>query len=260
MVRLTANDILNKQFTPTRYREGYDIVEVDDFLDEVVQSVLDLEQETNGLREQLATAEQRIAELNDAAAVASTGDDVSGQLAVAEQRIAELSEELAAATQQAATAQQQASEAERRAAEAEERAAVQPEEHHEEPVEEVEPVVQPAVSGNQSEPEAATGMLHLAQRLHDEYVNNGREEGQRLVEEARAEGQRIVIEAEDEKRNILEALERDRGMLQRKIDELRMFERDYRTKLSGYLEGLLGDLNSSAVQPEQLSTYTSREL
>lgn len=254
MARLTANDILNKQFTPTRYREGYDIVEVDDFLDEVVQSVLGLEQEANGLREQLSAAEQRIADFNDSAAVAPVDGDASEQLARAEQRIAELSEELAAATQQAA-------DAERRAAEAEERAAAQPEEQHsEEPVEEVAPVVQPAVSGNQSEPEAATGMLHLAQRLHDEYVNNGREEGQRLVEEARAEGQRIVGEAEEEKRTILEALEQDRGLLQRKIDELRMFERDYRTKLSGYLEGLLGDLSAAAVQPEQLSSYTSREL
>ena len=35
-------------------------------------------------------------------------------------------------------------------------------------------------------------------------------------------------------------------MLERKIDELRNFERDYRTRLKSYLENLLGDLDQRA--------------
>jgi len=33
---LTPEDVLNKNFTPTQFRRGYDEREVDDFLDEVV--------------------------------------------------------------------------------------------------------------------------------------------------------------------------------------------------------------------------------
>ena len=33
---LTAEDVINKRFQPTKFREGYDQDEVDDFLDEVV--------------------------------------------------------------------------------------------------------------------------------------------------------------------------------------------------------------------------------
>ena len=38
--------------------------------------------------------------------------------------------------------------------------------------------------------------------------------------------------------------EQERSLLERKIDELRVFERDYRTRLKSYLENLLGDLDN----------------
>lgn len=36
---LTPEDVVNKRFQPTRFREGYDQDEVDDFLDEVVSTM-----------------------------------------------------------------------------------------------------------------------------------------------------------------------------------------------------------------------------
>src|SRR5699024_3539782 len=93
-----------------------------------------------------------------------------------------------------------------------------------------------------SEPESATGMLQLAQRLHDEYVNNGKSEADRLVSEARAEGERLTREADEQRNRPLSQLESERSLLERKIDELRVFERDYRTRLKSYLEGLLSDV------------------
>ncbi|RUQ41827.1 DivIVA domain-containing protein, partial [Micrococcus sp. HSID17228] len=33
---LSWEDVVNKQFQPTKFREGYDQTEVDDFLDEIV--------------------------------------------------------------------------------------------------------------------------------------------------------------------------------------------------------------------------------
>ena len=53
-------------------------------------------------------------------------------------------------------------------------------------------------------------------------------------------------------------LDQERALLERKIDELRIFERDYRTRLRSYLENLLGDLENRASAmpnstiPEQL--------
>jgi hypothetical protein len=94
-------------------------------------------------------------------------------------------------------------------------------------------------------------MLQLAQKLHDDYVRNGKVEGERLVTEARETSTRIVREAEETSHRTLSQLEQERSLLERKIDELRVFERDYRTRLKSYLENLLGDLDNrgSALPP-----------
>ena len=60
---LTPEDVVNKRFQPTKFREGYDQDEVDDFLDEVVVELRRLGQENEDLRQRLIAAESRIAEL-----------------------------------------------------------------------------------------------------------------------------------------------------------------------------------------------------
>ncbi|HET6693535.1 MAG TPA: DivIVA domain-containing protein, partial [Pedococcus sp.] len=50
---LTPEDVLNKNFTPTQFRRGYDEREVDDFLDEVVAEMRRLVKESDDLRDQL---------------------------------------------------------------------------------------------------------------------------------------------------------------------------------------------------------------
>ena len=47
---LTPEDVRNKRFTPVRLREGYDMGEVDQFLDEVEAELERLTQENDGLR------------------------------------------------------------------------------------------------------------------------------------------------------------------------------------------------------------------
>ncbi len=184
MALLTAEDILNKKFAATKFREGYDVEEVDDFLDEVVRTLSSVQEENEDLRSKLAAAERRVAELSrsDAAAAAAPA-----------------------------------------------------------------PVAAPAPAapaGKAPEPESATGMLQLAQKLHDDYVRSGQEEGDRLIAEAKSEGSRIVREAEETSHRTLSQLEQERSLLERKIDELRLFERDYRTRLKSYLQNLLGDLDA----------------
>ncbi|MEK8224909.1 hypothetical protein NKG05_00165 [Oerskovia sp. M15] len=104
-----------------------------------------------------------------------------------------------------------------------------------------------AVTGKlNGEPESATGMLQLAQKLHDDYVRSGQQEGDRLIAEAKEEGTRIVQEAEETSHRTLSQLEQERSLLERKIDELRLFERDYRTRLKSYLQNLMGTSTTGA--------------
>jgi len=182
MALLTADDVLNKKFQATKFREGYDQDEVDDFLDEVVNTLRDLQGENDDLKTKLPEPERQV---------------VAAPIAPA-------------------------------------------------PV-----AVAPVPQGRPNEPESATGMLALAQKLHDDYVRSGQEESDRLISEAKSQGARIVREAEETSARTLGQLEQERSLLERKIDELRVFERDYRTRLKSYLENLLGDLDNrgSALPP-----------
>jgi DivIVA domain-containing protein len=60
---LTPEDVVNKRFQPTKFREGYDQDEVDDFLDEIVVELRRLNLENEDLRQRLLASEARIAEL-----------------------------------------------------------------------------------------------------------------------------------------------------------------------------------------------------
>ncbi|MFM2433392.1 MAG: hypothetical protein RI974_132, partial [Actinomycetota bacterium] len=58
---LTPEDVVNKRFQPTKFREGYDQDEVDDFLDELVVELRRLNQENEDLRQRLLASEARLA-------------------------------------------------------------------------------------------------------------------------------------------------------------------------------------------------------
>lgn len=198
MALLSADDVLNKRFQPTKFREGYDQDEVDDFLDEVVNTLRAVEVENGELKAKLAAAEERIAELSRGGAPVAPEPQVAPEPEPAPQ-----------------------------------------------PTPEPEPAPQPAAAAMfaaDGSAENATGVLALAQRLHDEYVANGREEGDRIVADARQQGEHLVREAEEKRDSTLNQLESERSALEKKIDELRTFEREYRQRLKSYLEGLLNDV------------------
>lgn len=195
MALLTAQDVLDKKFQTVKFREGYDIDEVDLYLDEVVNTIYNLQVENTELKQKLEEANQRIADLQDGApAVAAV---------VVEPTVGETPEA---------------------------------------PVAPAAPVVaaQPVVAI--SEPESATTMLAMAQRLHDEYVNDGKAEGERLIAEARAKSEEIVASANNERRTILRDLDGERALLEDKINHLRDFESDYRARLGENLQHLLNEL------------------
>src|SRR5690625_7993910 len=59
---LTPEVVVNKKFQVTKFREGYDQDEVDDFLDEIVEELRRLNQENDDLRRQVAELEAQTGE------------------------------------------------------------------------------------------------------------------------------------------------------------------------------------------------------
>ncbi|TNU77244.1 DivIVA domain-containing protein [Miniimonas arenae] len=211
MTLLTADDVLKKTFQTTKFREGYDQDEVDDFLDEIVNTLRVLQNENADLKSQLESGQGAPAAVDATEVTPAVQDEVPAP---------------EPAVQEAAPEPEPAPEPTPEPAAA--------------------PAAALAATSGASEPESATGMLQLAQRLHDEYVRNGKEEADRLVSEARAEAERLIGEAESQRNRTLKQLETEQATLEQKIDGLRSFERDYRMRLKGYLGTLVEQLDSQA--------------
>ena len=71
-----------------------------------------------------------------------------------------------------------------------------------------------------------------------------------LITEARERSTGMVHEAQQRKAAILEELNEQRTVLERKIEQLRNFEREYRGRLKTYIEGQLQELDQTAVDVE----------
>ncbi|MGN6300235.1 MAG: DivIVA domain-containing protein [Angustibacter sp.] len=200
---LNPEEVVNKRFSPTKFRQGYDEEEVDEFLDEVVAELRRLNSENDELRAKLSACESRVAELS------------RGGGARARQEQAPAPAPVAAPTPA--------------------------------PTPAPAPVpAQPAPAAASSGPESAAGMLALAQKLHDEHVEAGKAERQKIVGEAQEHAARLVREAEEKQRETLGDLEEQRQVLQRKVEQLRQFEREYRSRLKAYLEDQLKQLETKA--------------
>jgi len=224
---LTPEDVVNKRFQPTKFREGYDQDEVDDFLDEIVVELRRLTQENDDLRRQLAECRGEAgASTSPAATVPAPVSAVAGGEGPREE--ARSDEALSAAT----GAQPVVAEA-----------------PADEPTPETGAVpaaaaAAPVAAGHTATAESAAGVLAMAQKLHDEYVNAGVEQRDKIIAEAQVEASGLVRDAQEKSRKILGDLEQRKSGLEREVDRLRGFERDYRSRLKAYIEGQLRDLDS----------------
>ena len=222
---LMPEDLMNQRFTPVRFSEGYDMDEVDNFLDNEVEPRLkELISENERLKKELEEAHNRIAELESGAPAAAAGPAVEAEDQDEETLVSEVPG--AAADE---TAPQAVVADEEPAAVAEE----------------------PVPASAQTPDQSAAGIIALANRLHDEHVKNGEDERDRLITEANEEHKRIVGEAEEKSRTTLAELETKKAELDKTIEGLRNFERDYRNRLRNYLENQLRDLDTSETQDKQ---------
>lgn len=227
---LMPEDLENKRFTPVRFSEGYDMDEVDNYLDlEVLPRLQELIDENARLTKELEEAHNRVAELESAAQDGSAADGAPAGDATAETAVvsesagspeAETSETVTTEADTAAVADAQSTQEQETAA----------------------PVAR------ETPDQSAAGIIALANRLHDEHVRNGEAERDRLITEANEEHQRIVGEAEEKSRTTLDDLESKKAELEKKIEKLRTFERDYRNRLRNYLENQLSELETSETQ------------
>src|SRR3954447_12320123 len=103
------------------------------------------------------------------------------------------------------------------------------------------PAAAPAPAEEPSE--AALRTLLLAQRTADEAIAQARAEAEQVVAQARVRAGSIESEAQQQHATAMAELARQRDALERQIEGLRGFEREYRTRLKAYLEGQLRDLD-----------------
>ncbi|GGL75220.1 DivIVA domain-containing protein [Glutamicibacter protophormiae] len=227
---LTPEDVVNKRFQPTKFREGYDQDEVDDFLDEIVVELRRLTGENETLR-------RRLSELGEDANVVAKEQSVPAPVsaAPAAKPAEEKKAEAKPAEEAKATPAPAAKPAEEKKVEA--APAAKPAEKKVEAA----PVAAPAVAPSA---ESAANVLAMAQRLHDEYVASGVEQRDKIISDAKTEANSLVTSAEEKSRKTLSALEQQKSVLERKLEQLRGFERDYRARLKTYIEGQLRDLES----------------
>jgi DivIVA domain-containing protein len=224
---LTPEDVVNKRFQPTKFREGYDQDEVDDFLDEIVVELRRLNQENEELRKKLAEA----------------GSAVPASSAAP----APVVEKVAAPGKADKVESPAKAEAETKAAEAPKKKEAEPAAVAAVPAAAAAPAAGSSVSA-----ESAAGLLAMAQQMHDRHVADGQAQKDKIIAEAQIEASSLVNDAQEKSRKILGALEQQRSVLERKVEQLRGFERDYRSRLKAYIEGQLRDLDArgSVAAPE----------
>lgn len=212
---LTPEDVRNKQFTTVRLREGYDEDEVDAFLDEVETELRRLIRENDELRAKLAAATR-------AASAAPAASTTAPQPVVAKE----------------------------------------PEPAPEPPKPAPAPPPPPVVEQTSSSDSAAR-VLALAQQTADQAIAEARTEANKIVgdarqraeaieREARSKADALERDAQDKHRSIIGVLETQRTALETQLDQLRQFEREYRSRLKSFLEGQLRQLENSA-EGENLS-------
>ncbi|RZU52963.1 DivIVA domain-containing protein [Krasilnikovia cinnamomea] len=224
---LTPADVHNVAFKkPPIGKRGYDEEEVDAFLDEVERELARLIEENNELRAQVERGGGR----GGAPAVSGADPRLAAELNDMKTQLDRVQRDKAAAEQ--AARQMQA---------------------------ELEQVRAQGVGAGPTPPggdgeQQALRVLMMAQRTADDHVADARREADKLLSDARSKAEEVTREA----RAKADALERDarqrhqeamggldakRSALQKHIEELKQFEREYRTRLKAYLESQLRDLD-----------------
>ncbi|MGD9606129.1 MAG: DivIVA domain-containing protein [Leucobacter sp.] len=205
---LTPEEVVNQRFTITKFRDGYDLDQVDDFLDSIVEELRRRDQELADLQAELDRANERIAELeSEAEAKGDAQGSVSEQTIVVDAKPAQPVPAAPAASAAPAVASEE--------------------------------------SGATPTAVKSSAMLQLALELHDKYIQEGEDERDRLIKKAEQTAAQLVEGAQKQRADELRRLEGERSDYAGRIKELRDFESEYRSTLSSYIQAQLRELEGS---------------
>ncbi len=216
---LTPEDVSNKRFTPVRLREGYDMGEVDQFLDEVESELARLIKENDDLREKLgADGESPVGRSFrrlwcPGGAGARAGARRSLRAApvaqVQEIKVATVSEASSAAARLLEIATQNADQL----------------------------VGEARAEADQILADARTN----AERLEHE----SKTKSDQLEADARTRSQMLDSETAERRTQLFGDLEKEQGRLNTEVENLRAFEREYRSRLKSYFSQQLAALETN---------------
>jgi DivIVA domain-containing protein len=198
---LLPEDVRKKTFTPVRLREGYDMGEVDQFLDEVEVELTRLNQENDDLRTKVSTQ----ADTAPAAAPNGSSDGVQPPAPV----VRTIPEAANAAARLLEIAGQNAE--------------------------------QLVTEAHDSADKILSEATIRAERLAAE----AKAKAEALETDAQSRSEQLDEETSQRKVQLLAELERDRDNLSAELEHLRVFEREYRSRLRGYFESQLRALDEA---------------
>jgi DivIVA domain-containing protein len=216
---LTPADVRNKQFSTTRLRPGYDEEEVDAFLDEVEAALDELIQDNEELRAKLAevlrgkppislTPQAEVPEMMQPEPIRLEPERQPEPVMISRPRPAE--DNMDTAARVLALAQQTADQ---------------------------------AIADARREADETLGR---ARREADDILTKARRQAEQVTSDARARAESLERDAQERHRQAMGSLVQSREELERRVDDLRAFEREYRSRLKAYLEGQLRDLEAGA--------------
>ena len=98
--------------------------------------------------------------------------------------------------------------------------------------------------------------LGRAHRAADEILGKARNQAEQITSDARGVAESLQRDTQERYHQALSSLVHEREELERRVDNLRAFERDYRSRLKAYLEGQLRDLETDAADSKPFPILT----
>ncbi len=217
---LTPADVRNKQFSTTRLRPGYDEEEVDAFLDEVEAELDRLIQENEELRAKLAEVLRGGGKPAMSALSSPLSDQKPDMMAPPEASM------------------------EYRRPEPMHNSVYSSEDNMDTAARVLSLAQQTADQAIADARREADETLGRARREADEVLTKARRQAEQITGDARARAESLERDAQERHRQAMGSLVQSREELERRVDDLRAFEREYRSRLKAYLEGQLRDLEA----------------
>lgn len=207
---LTPEDVVNQKFTITKFRDGYDLDQVDDFLDSIVELLRQHELEKSELQAQVDDLTQKLAACE--AGSSASEEAVSEQTIVVEAAAAPVAPAPAPSLHDPNSAQPDAVKS--------------------------SAMLQLAL-------ELHDKHVREGEATRDSLISEAKATRSQMVEDAELTAKQLIEEAQKQRAEELRLLSEERSDLQFKIKDLRQFESEYRSTLRSYIQSQLRGLDGS---------------